>query len=112
MIEGITNPITTPKIEKQQIIHAETITPVQPVQNIQELSEADTQKIVEQVNEKLEAAQSLRLSYQQHEKTGKYYITLVDAQTDEVVREIPAKQLLDYAAGIDELLGLSIDKRA
>lgn len=51
------------------------------------------------------------LKFEFHEKLNQYYVSVIDDSTKEVVREIPAKKLLDTYAAIRELLGLMIDKK-
>lgn len=75
------------------------------------LSEEFVQERLDELNKVLEK-QQLETSYQRHEKTNRLVIRLVDKETKEIVKEIPPEKLLDYAAGMDEVLGLFIDKKA
>lgn len=77
----------------------------------QEITEDVINKKLEDINQILEK-QQLETSYQKHEGTNRLVIRLVDKETKEVVKEIPPERLLDYAAGMDEVLGLIFDKRA
>ena len=45
-----------------------------------------------------------------HEKLGEYYVKVVDNRTEEVVREIPPKEWLDFYAAMAEFMGLIVDK--
>ncbi len=51
------------------------------------------------------------LKFELHEKLNEYYVTLVDDQTREVVKEIPSKKMLDFYAAMTEAIGLMIDKK-
>ncbi|RSK28609.1 flagellar protein FlaG [Bacillus sp. HMF5848] len=51
------------------------------------------------------------LKFELHEKLQEYYVTIVDERTNEVVREIPPKKLLDMYAAMTEFLGLVVDKK-
>jgi flagellar protein FlaG len=51
------------------------------------------------------------LKFEFHEKLNQYYVSVIDDSTKEVVREIPAKKLLDTYAAMREFLGLMIDKK-
>lgn len=51
------------------------------------------------------------LKFELHEKLNEYYVTLVDDQTKEVVREIPSKKMLDFYAAMTDFIGLMIDKK-
>ncbi|MRX72195.1 flagellar protein FlaG [Bacillus lacus] len=51
------------------------------------------------------------VKFEFHEKLNEYYVTLVDQRTNEVIREIPSKKMLDIYASMAELMGIAIDKR-
>jgi flagellar protein FlaG len=51
------------------------------------------------------------LKFELHEELNEYYVTLVDDVTQEVVKEIPSKKLLDVYAAMTEFLGLMVDKK-
>ncbi|VEI04980.1 flagellar protein FlaG [Kurthia zopfii] len=44
-----------------------------------------------------------------HEGLGKYYVEVVDSKTDEVVKEIPPKQLLDAYYEMQKMIGNIVD---
>jgi uncharacterized FlaG/YvyC family protein len=67
-------------------------------------------KAVEKVNENY-MAENKKLEYFYHEKTGKHVVKVVDTITHEVVNQIPAQKLLDYAEGLMEYLGLNVDQK-
>lgn len=77
----------------------------------QDVNEERINERIDAINKKLEK-QQLETSYQRHEATNRLVIRLVDKETKEVVKEIPPEKLLDYAAGMDEILGLFVDKKA
>lgn len=68
------------------------------------------QKVVEGLNNVMSAFDS-HLKFVYHERLQKYYVTVVDSRTDEVVREIPPKKLLDFVASVNEQMGLIIDHK-
>lgn len=45
-----------------------------------------------------------------HEGLDKYYVEIVDARTEEVVKEIPPKELLDAYYEMQKMIGKIIDK--
>jgi len=67
-------------------------------------------KVVDGLNEILMPSQT-SLKFEYHEKLNEYYVTLVDDQTKEVVKEIPSKKMLDFYAAMTEAIGLMIDKK-
>lgn len=53
-----------------------------------------------------------RIRFSVHEATGRIVARVIDARTDEVIREIPPRQILDLVAKLQELLGIVIDEKA
>jgi flagellar protein FlaG len=51
------------------------------------------------------------IRFKLHEKLNKYYVVIVNDDTEEVVKEIPAKKLLDTYAAMAEHLGLLVDRK-
>ncbi|MGR9048804.1 flagellar protein FlaG [Halobacillus faecis] len=51
------------------------------------------------------------LRFQFHDKLEEYYVTIVDSDTEEIVKEIPPKKLLDMYASIAERLGFIVDEK-
>ena len=47
-----------------------------------------------------------------HEELDKYYVEIVDSETNEVVKEIPPKQLLDAFYEMRKLAGKIFDQQA
>lgn len=68
------------------------------------------EKTISSMNEFLKASNT-RLKFVLHDKLHEYYVTVVDDVTEEVVKEIPPKKLLDMYASMTELLGLLVDKK-
>lgn len=75
----------------------------------QGLSKEKTEKVINSMNDFLKASNS-HLKFEFHEKLQEYYVTLVD-ETNQVVREIPPKKLLDMYAAMTEYLGILVDKK-
>ncbi|SHP79138.1 flagellar protein FlaG [Mycobacteroides abscessus subsp. abscessus] len=67
-------------------------------------------KVVDGLNEILTPLH-LSLKFEFHEELNEYYVTLIDDQTKEVVKEIPSKKMLDFYAAMTEAIGLMIDKK-
>lgn len=66
---------------------------------------------IENSNERLKAYSS-KLEFSIHEKTGDVMIRVVDSITEELIREIPPKKIIDMLASMLERAGLLVDKRA
>ncbi|GIN70783.1 hypothetical protein J14TS2_12580 [Bacillus sp. J14TS2] len=74
-------------------------------------SKEDVANVVNGMNEFLKASPQTHLKFQFHDQLNEYYVTLVDEVTDEIVREIPPKKLLDMFAAMTEYLGIMVDKK-
>jgi len=69
-----------------------------------------TEELVDSLNKFLSPIQT-SLKFELHDKLNEYYVTIIDSETKEVVKEIPPKKMLDIYAAIAEQLGLIIDKK-
>lgn len=65
---------------------------------------------VDKLNDFVEPLQT-NLKFQLHEELNEYYVTIVDPNTDEVIKEIPSKKILDMYAAMGEYMGFLIDKK-
>jgi flagellar protein FlaG len=103
-----------PKIEL--IVDGQTVFPVEPKMNHDNTppqephTKEKLENAVKGMNDFLSASNS-HLKFQYHEKLKEYYVTIVDGKTNEVVKEIPSKKLLDVFAAMNEYIGLMVDKK-
>lgn len=67
-------------------------------------------KMTESMNNFLESTDT-ELRFKYHEELKTYYVTLINSKTDEVVREIPSKKLMDMYAAMCDFVGLFVDKK-
>ncbi|RLL46654.1 flagellar protein FlaG [Oceanobacillus piezotolerans] len=51
------------------------------------------------------------LKFELHERLERYYVSVVDSETKEVVKEIPPKKMLDMYAEMAEFMGFLIDEK-
>ena len=51
------------------------------------------------------------LKFVYHEELNEYYVTVVNPLTNETVKEIPPKKMLDMYAAMAEFMGILIDKK-
>lgn len=66
--------------------------------------------MVESMNNFLTSANS-QLKFVFHNELNEYYVTIIDSNTDEVIREIPSKKLMDIHAAMREFVGLLVDRK-
>jgi len=52
-----------------------------------------------------------RFEFSIHEETKEIMVKVIDAETNEVIREIPPEKILDMVAKIWEMAGLFVDER-
>lgn len=90
----------TPQPEKQYSKQVE----------VKEVAQENIKDIVDGLNHFLTPTQS-SLKFEFHEKLNDYYVTLIDENTKEVIKEIPSKKMLDFYAATLEKLGFLIDKK-
>lgn len=76
----------------------------------EKISDEFLQKSIDRVNDTFELhKRSVRFKI--HERTNEVMVKIVDAETEEVIREIPPEKLLDMFANMLELAGLIVDER-
>lgn len=74
-------------------------------------SAAQVQQAVEDVRRAVEpVARNLQFSID--EETGKTIVRVVDASTQQVIRQIPAEELLQIARALDRMQGLLLRQKA
>jgi flagellar protein FlaG len=74
------------------------------------LSEGMAENVVYKINSLFSVPFS-HLKYNYHEKSGEYFIWIINDETDEIIREIPPKKILDIYASLQEVAGLLFDAR-
>lgn len=65
---------------------------------------------IETMNELLETTQKSS-KFVLHEGLDKYYVRLIDAQTEEVIKEIPPQRLLDAFYEMQKMAGMIVDEK-
>ncbi|MDQ0199562.1 flagellar protein FlaG [Neobacillus ginsengisoli] len=80
-----------------------------PIKRRSEQTDKQIQDSVRQLNIMAEQSQVF-LEFKLHDKSGEYYVKMIDSKTNEVIREIPSKKMLDYFSEMKKFLGLLVDK--
>lgn len=107
----MTAPATSNKeVQKTPQIKAVQIKSNEKSLNEETLSADRAKSMVVDMNKFLGSASS-QLKFQFHDELNEYYVTVVDGITDEVIREIPSKKLLDIHAAMREFVGLFVDRK-
>lgn len=83
----------------------------QPVTPNNQSSEEQVKQAVQKIQETIDnLAQNLRFSVD--EDTGKTIIKVVDAHTEEVIRQFPTEQAIEIARTLDKVQGLLFNGKA
>lgn len=73
-----------------------------------EVSPDKVKSAVDDINKQIK---NTRCSFKYHEETNRISITVIDKDTDEIIKEIPPEKTLDMIAKAWELAGLMVDER-
>lgn len=96
---------------KEQRLHNVTTNDRMMTEEIyDDFDKEDVKKVVDQMNQFMEPIRT-NLKFQFHDTLHEYYITVVDPITDEVIKEIPPKKMLDMYAAMAEFMGLLVDEK-
>src|SRR5699024_4858457 len=77
----------------------------------EEIVTADkVETVVSKLNEFMEPLRT-NLKFELHEELDEYYVKVINLKTDEVIREIPPKKMLDMYAAMAEFMGLLVDEK-
>ncbi len=118
-IDTITAPTKTRAINEQENITSKISTGTNSqsvVENTStvgeelEVSRVALQQAVDVVNEFLEINYSSS-KFIYHEDLGRYYVTIVNRDTEEVIKEIPPKKLLDAFYEMQKMVGMIVDEK-
>ena len=102
----------------QQTAEGQTPRPVQTdviaQQNQPKLDEIDTKEKLNQAIDSLNeffTINNSELKFVFHEGLDTYYAQLINSETEEVIREIPSKKVLDVFYEMQKLVGMIVDKK-
>jgi flagellar protein FlaG len=74
-------------------------------------SEKQIINAVNKINKFLQG-EGTHVRYQKHDVLNQMIITVIDNNTNEVIKEIPSKKILDMVAKMCEMAGILVDKKA
>lgn len=106
-----TQPLQSEKINRQMTAAKDKVAEAKTALHDEEIINTDKVKtVVEKLNEFTEALRT-DLKFEYHEKLDEYYVTVVNPLTDEVIKEIPPKNMLDMYAAMAEFMGILVDEK-
>ncbi len=82
----------------------------QSEQNDSPVPKIELEKAVKKMNEFIKPVET-SIQFELHEELNEYYVKVINKETEEVIREIPPKKLLDMYAAMAELIGIIINER-
>jgi flagellar protein FlaG len=94
-------PLTTPKEKAMEV--------KKPVDEQKDKSQI-SQALLDELEKDIEMIHNVGLRFSVHKPTGRTVVKVIDKETQEMVREIPAKEILNLAAKLDEMMGMLFDK--
>ncbi|SDM43370.1 flagellar protein FlaG [Psychrobacillus sp. OK028] len=111
--------VNVPHITSLKTADVELIRPIPTTNNNPQSNESARQELLPAEKAKKMTASMNRfmestntnLRFQFHEELQEYYVTIVDSKTDEVVKEIPSKKLMDIYAAMRDFLGVLVDHK-
>lgn len=103
--EVIAKPTVSNSVTSQQFVEKQSI-----INEDQEIPKEKLKQAVDTVNEFLQINHSSS-KFVLHDGLDRYFVQVVDAQTEEVVKEIPPKKLLDAFFEMQKLLGMIVDEK-
>ncbi len=68
-----------------------------------------SQAMLDELSSDIETLHNIGLSFAQHEDTGRTMVEVMDKKTNEIIRQIPAEDVLNMAAKMDEMIGMLFD---
>ncbi|MBZ9636028.1 flagellar protein FlaG [Clostridium sp. FP1] len=73
--------------------------------------EIEVENAVSKINKLLEG-QCTHIQYEKHDVLNQMIIKVIDNDTNEVIKEIPSRKILDMVAKMCEMAGILVDKKA
>lgn len=90
---------------------------IEEITNIEQQESTPTKKEKEQIEGIVKGLNDFvnishtHLKFEFHDELERYYVTVIDNETQEVIKEIPPRKLLDMHAAMMEFMGLLVDKK-
>lgn len=88
-----------------KIMHAE-----QQEHGKESIPKEKLQKAVDALNEFM-TVQNHKSKFVMHDGLERYYVQVVDSETEEVIREVPPRKLLDAFYSMQKFLGMIVDEK-
>ena len=109
----VPNSPEAPEIEKPELQDVQLMS-TKAAENFSNESEEQKEKLENAIKKLNDTAKVFNrsLKFKMHEATRRTMVSVIDTDTDKVIREIPGEEALDMVAKMQEYLGLIFDKKA
>lgn len=111
---SISMPNMTQQSAEGQVLRPEQADAIALQQNPPTIDGKDTKEKLEQAIDSLNeffTINNSELKFVFHEGLDTYYAQLINSETEEVIREIPSKKVLDVFYEMQKLVGMIVDKK-
>ena len=102
-----------PEVEKPKVVEKaveETSKAAETVRENIDINREALEEGIEEINKNIKIFNT-KISFSLDEITGTTVIKISDAETEEVIREVPPSEFLKIAARLSEIFGLIIDQK-
>ncbi|MDP2795722.1 MAG: flagellar protein FlaG [Sulfurisoma sp.] len=100
-----------PQGESAPAAKASVVVP-EPVPQQQQPSREQVQMAMEAMKQMIETTAPNSLQFSIDDGSGKTVVRVTDAQTGEMIRQIPSKELLEIARSLDRMQGMLLKQKA
>ncbi len=108
---NVQNSEIIPRTNKPLPSPDEKVTEVKkPVEEQKNNKDQVSQVFLDELEKDIEMIHNVGLRFSVHKPTGRTVVKVIDKETKEIVREIPAEEILNLAAKLDEMIGMIFDK--
>lgn len=76
----------------------------------QMINKNEVKTVTDKMNDFLEPLRT-NLKFEYHEELNEYYVTVINPLTNETIKEIPPKKMLDMYAAMVGFIGILIDEK-
>lgn len=79
-------------------------------QKAAELTRREMEEYLEEMNRAVQLS-GRQLQFQLHERSQRWQVFVIDSPSQQVIKELPPRELLDILGKIREMVGLLLDER-
>ena len=83
----------------------------QQVQSKEDFSATEINNLVSSANQLVDAVSNNKVNFQYDESKEQHIVLVRDKDTDEIIREIPPKEMLDLLKNLEDITGIIYDNK-